>query len=79
LLVIHPGFAKTATTSLQQGVFARHPQIHYLGVPAPDPALDALLRRIPREDSTRFDLEAARAALAPHLAPPPGRIVALLS
>ena len=48
LLVIHPGFAKTATTSLQQGVFARHGQIHYLGVPASDPALDALLRRLPR-------------------------------
>jgi hypothetical protein len=79
LLVIHPGFAKTATTSLQQGVFARHGQVHYLGVPAPDPALDALLRRIPREDSTRFDLEAARAALAPWLAPPAGRRVALLS
>jgi hypothetical protein len=79
LVVIHPGFAKTATTSLQRSVFARHGQVHYLGVPAPDPALDALLRRIPREDSTRFDLEAARAALAPYLAPPPTRAVSLLS
>jgi hypothetical protein len=79
LLAIHPGFAKTATTSLQQGVFARHGQTHYLGVPAPDPALDALLRRIPNKDSTRFDPEAARAALAPRLILPPGRRVALLS
>ena len=79
MLVIHPGLAKTATTSLQQGVFARHGQVHYLGVPAPDPALDALLRRVPREDSTRFDLEAARGLLAPHLAPPAGRLVALIS
>jgi hypothetical protein len=79
LLVVHPGFAKTATTSLQQGVFARHGQVHYLGVPAPDPALDALLRRIPREDSTRFDLAAARAELTAHLTPPPGRVVSLIS
>jgi hypothetical protein len=79
LLVIHPGFAKTATTTLQQGVFARHGQVHYLGIPAPDPALDRLIRRLPREDSTRFDVAAARAVLAPHLALPAGRRVAVLS
>jgi hypothetical protein len=61
LLVIHPGFAKTATTSLQQGAFARHGQVHYLGVPAPDPALDALLRRVPREISHIHDLFSAAA------------------
>jgi hypothetical protein len=79
LLVLHPGFAKTATTTLQRGVFPRHGQIHYLGVPAADPALDLLLRRIPREDSTRFDLEAARAQLQPHLELPPGCTTALIS
>lgn len=79
MLVIHAGFAKTATTTLQQGVFARHGQIHYLGVPSPDPALDRLLRRVPSEDSTRFDQAAARALLLPHLAPPLGRRVTLIS
>lgn len=79
LLVIHPGFAKTATTTLQQAVFPRHSQIHYLGVPAANPALHQLLFKIASEDSTRFDIDAARAALLPHLAPPTGRTVTLLS
>ena len=79
MLVLHPGFAKTATTTLQQAVFPRHSQIHYLGVPAADPGLDRLLRRIPSEDSTRFDTDAARAALLPHLEPLPDRRVVLLS
>lgn len=79
MLAIHPGFAKTATTTLQQGVFPRHSQIHYLGVPSDDPTLHQLLRLIATEDSTRFDIDAVRTALLPHLAPPLRRRVTLLS
>jgi len=31
-IFIHPGFAKTATTSLQELVFAHHPEIQYIGL-----------------------------------------------
>ena len=46
--LIHVGPGKTATTTLQLGLFARHPGIDYLGKPFPDPAfktsLDALIK-----------------------------------
>ncbi|RLB76702.1 MAG: hypothetical protein DRH06_05360 [Deltaproteobacteria bacterium] len=32
-IFIHPGFVKTATSSLQQLAFSRHPEIQYLGLP----------------------------------------------
>jgi len=34
-VAIHPGFVKTATSTLQRHVFPRHPEIAYLGLPAP--------------------------------------------
>ncbi|MFO1069747.1 MAG: sulfotransferase domain-containing protein [Geminicoccaceae bacterium] len=77
--VLHPGFPRTATTTLQQAVFPHHPQLAFLGVPAAEPALDQLLRGIAETDSTRFDATETAAGLAPHLALPPGRSTLLLS
>jgi hypothetical protein len=60
-------------------VFHEHAQINYLGIPAPEPVLEGLIRAIAREDSMRFDMAAARAALAPHLAERAEQKVTLLS
>ena len=46
MIVIHPGMVKTATTSLQRQVFARHPDITLLGLPAASDAAKAAIRRI---------------------------------
>ena len=63
-ILLHPGFAKTATTTLQEGLFDTHPDIGFLGRTRDGRLLDRLIHRISREDSITFDHAAARDALA---------------
>lgn len=63
-ILLHPGFAKTATTTLQEGLFDTHPDIGFLGRTRDGRSLDRLIHRISREDSITFDHAAVRAALA---------------
>ena len=44
MIVIHPGMVKSATTSLQELVFARHPEITLLGLPAANPEAKEAIR-----------------------------------
>jgi len=64
-IVIHPGMVKSATTSLQEQVYARHPGIVFLGLPAAIPEAKAAIRQICRSDSVYYDEAAVAAALQP--------------
>lgn len=57
MIVLHPGFAKTATKTLQNGVFFSHDQVHYLGLPAAYPAVAAAINDLANCDSTKFDID----------------------
>lgn len=67
MIFLHPGMAKSATTSLQQLVFARHPEINYLGLPAETEEVRAAIRRICRDDGLYWDEAAVGAILGPLL------------
>jgi len=56
-IFIHPGFVKTATSSLQQQVFAHHAEIQYLGLPAIDADVKWAIRHICYADSIIYDEE----------------------
>lgn len=55
MIVIHSGMVKTAMTSLQQQVFARHPKITYLGMPAPTATAKLAINQICQADSVVYD------------------------
>ncbi len=61
---LHPGMVKTATSTLQRHVFSHHPQIHFLGLPAPMPELEWAIRHVCQADSTRFEPDRLNAVLA---------------
>lgn len=71
-VAIHPGFVKTATSTLQRHVFPRHPEIAYLGLPAPHADLEWAIRHLCRADSTRWQGERVAEILreAAEAAPP---------
>lgn len=77
-MIIHPGFIKTGTTSLQEFLFLAHPQVHALGHPhqsSLDARISNALRRIEGFDD---DPEELRDALAEALdACPAGRVPVL--
>ncbi|MGN2252500.1 hypothetical protein ACFWZ4_03930 [Frateuria sp. GZRe12] len=78
-MIIHPGFIKTGTTSLQEFLFFVHPGIHALGHPhraGVDMRLSQALRRIEGFDD---DPQELRSALAMALQACPGGRVPLLS
>ena len=56
-IFIHPGFAKTATTSLKQLVFAQHPEIQYLGLPARKAEVKWAIKHICYADSIIYNEE----------------------
>jgi hypothetical protein len=78
MIVIHPGMVKSATTSLQELVFARHPEITLLGLPAANPEAKEAIRQICRADSIFYDHETVETVLAP-LAAAAGDGTAVLS
>jgi hypothetical protein len=78
-MVIHPGFIKTGTTSLQEFVLFAHPQVHALGHPhrsALDARISQGLRRIEGFEDDPGDL---RDAVAKTLAACPDGLVPVLS
>src|SRR3546814_8538826 len=78
-MIIHPGFIKTGTTSLQEFLFFAHPQVHALGHPhgsSLDARISNALRRIEGYDS---DPEELRSALAVALEAIPAGCVPVLS
>ncbi len=67
-VLLHPGFVKTATTSLQRNLLAAHPAILHLGRPPPDAGLERAIHAIAHDDSTVYDEAAVRRVLAAALA-----------
>src|SRR5262245_6505120 len=59
-ITIHVGLPKTATTSLQEKVFAAHPDIRYLGPKADYPVFDEVMAALSFAESLNY--EAARSA-----------------
>ncbi|MEO1018964.1 MAG: hypothetical protein AAFY56_14915 [Pseudomonadota bacterium] len=62
-VAIHPGMVRTGTSTLQKRVLARHPEIAFFGLPAPAPDIEAAVRAISNDDSTRYDQAAVRSVL----------------
>ena len=54
-MFIHVGLQKTATTTLQEYLFRRHPQIAYLGRPYTDTEVETLIKAIYLHDSIEYD------------------------
>jgi len=52
--VVHVGFSKTGTTTLQRRLFAVHSQVEYLGKPYGDDAFKDVLHRFMMEDGTVY-------------------------
>ena len=53
MIAIHAGFVKTATSTLQRGVFSQHEGINFLGLSTRDDRLRAAIHAIAKTD---FDL-----------------------
>lgn len=75
-IALHPGFVKTATSTLQRHVFPMHDEIAYLGLPAPDPALEWAIRHLCQADTIHYEAERVRTVLDEAIArTPPERLV----
>ena len=78
-MIIHPGFIKTGTTSLQDFLIFAHPQIHAVGHPH-RPGVDArIAHALRRTEGFDDDPEALRSALAMSLDACPSDRVPVLS
>lgn len=54
-IVLHVGFSKTGTTTLQKHLFSNHSQVHYLGKPYVDDTLKTLVHRLIMQESLVYD------------------------
>jgi hypothetical protein len=79
MIAIHAGFVKTATSTLQRGVFSQHEGINFLGLPTQDDRLAAAIHAIAKADSIRFDLRRIRETFRHHLETGAAREVTLVS
>lgn len=59
-IVLHVGFSKTGTTTLQKHLFSHHSQVQYLGKPFLDHTLKTLLRQLIMQESTAYDSSALK-------------------
>jgi hypothetical protein len=57
--LIHVGFSKTATTTLQKHLFAKNSQLEYLGKPFQSDSLKTHIDRLLRQETTTFDSSSA--------------------
>ncbi|MBT7557279.1 hypothetical protein HN615_10185 [Candidatus Woesearchaeota archaeon] len=60
--IIHPGYSKTATTTLQNNLIGKHSQILSLGRPWTDNTL-AFVQQIKKHEGTDFSIERVKSAL----------------
>ena len=76
---IHPGFVKTATSSLQVQVFSNHTDIAYLGMPAKSTDMSWAIRHICRADSVYYERDRVRDIFDTALGAAPGDRTVILS
>ena len=62
--LLHPGFYKTATTTLQNAFFAEHPQILNVGKPYADPKMLSFMHSFLYDDELAYDYANGRDELA---------------
>ena len=79
MIAIHAGFVKTATSTLQRGVFRQHEGINFLGLPARDDRLAGAIHAIAKADSIAFDLGRMRETFRHRLESGPAHEVTLIS
>ncbi len=79
MIAIHAGFVKTATSTLQRGVFSQHEGINFLGLPTRDDRLAAAIHAIAKADSTCFDSRRIRETFQHHLKSDSAREIDLVS
>src|ERR1051326_512694 len=60
-IIIHIGYPKTGTTTLQSGFFARHPEIHSIGKPHFTADGEFILRCLTQPNISRDELQSAAA------------------
>ncbi len=60
MIFIHPGFVKTATSSLQVQVFSKHSDVRYLGLPASSSDMEWAIRHICSADSMYYQADRVR-------------------
>lgn len=63
-IVLHVGFSKTGTTTLQRHLFKNHSQIRYLGKPYADETLKTLVHRSIMQESLTYRASAFKEYLA---------------
>lgn len=56
-VIIHPGVVRTATSTLQKHVFAQHPGLYFLGLPARTPELEWAVRHVCEADTMHLIAE----------------------
>jgi len=71
-IVLHVGFSKTGTTTLQRHLFKNHSQIRYLGKPYPDETLQALVHRLIMQESLVYRASAVKEYMENTLFDKPG-------
>lgn len=76
--LIHIGFPKTGSTTHQNHLFARHPEIIFPGKPYEDEVFKTQLYRLIKEESTTYD-PAPLKALLEKLPEPPGKKAIVIS
>src|SRR5690554_5789012 len=79
VIVIHPGIVKTATSTLQQWGFSRHPDIHFLGVAGRGDETERALRQIGSADSIHYDEKTVRERIFAATRERPGAKVTVVS
>lgn len=68
--LIHVGFSKTATTTLQKHLFAKNSQLEYLGKPFQSDSLKTQIDRLLRQETTTFDSSSAKQEISMFLLNP---------
>lgn len=59
-IVLHVGFSKTGTTTLQKHLFSCHSQVQYLGKPFADETFKTLIHQLIMQESTVYDSSALK-------------------
>lgn len=78
-LIVHPGFLKTATTTLQKHLFSSHPALFSVGLPHRSPVQARLAEELRRIEGVDYDEEQLRVLIQQAVAEQIPGSVAILS
>ena len=81
-IIVHVGFHKTGTTTLQKDYFSKHPDICYLGSPSDDVLRKIIESDIRLMDRMNYDEDKVKALIESEIAkiaPPRRRLLSYLT